>query len=183
MTERALRADARDNRARVLHAAADVFGSAGPGASTEEIARRAGVGIGTVFRHFPTKVDLLTAVFAARLEALRDRATALASAADPGDALRVFFRETVEGAPSKLAIAETLTEPLAGDAIRAGEELRAAFAVLVQRAQDAGALRTDVAAPEIYGLMVGISRATRTALREPAVRDRAIAIAFDGLRP
>lgn len=183
MTDRVLRADARDNRARILRAGVEIFGADGPGASTEEIARRAGVGIGTVFRHFPTKVDLLTAVYVTRLEGLRDRASELAAAGDPGEAFRTFFRETVEGAPSKLAIAEWLTEPATAEAMRAGEELRAVFAELVQQAQDAGAVRRDVAAPEVYGLMIGISRATPTALRDAAVRDKAIAIAFDGLRP
>jgi len=81
-----LRADARDNRARILAAADEVFGASGETASTEDVARLADVGIATVFRHFPTKRDLLHAVFSARLEALRDRARELASAPDPGAA-------------------------------------------------------------------------------------------------
>ena len=69
-----MRADARDNRARILEAADEVFGTGGAAASTEEVAKLAGVGIATVFRHFPTKQDLLRAVLTARLEGLRDRA-------------------------------------------------------------------------------------------------------------
>ena len=174
MTTRPLRADARDNRARILRAGTEVFGTEGPAASTEEVARRAGVGIGTVFRHFPTKQDLLNAVFTTRLEQL------LAAATDPGEAFHTFFQEVVAGAPSKLAIAESLTDPTG--AAEAGSELREAFGVLLERAQAAGAVRRDVAAPEVFGLMIGISRATRSALSESAVRDKAIAIAFDGLR-
>jgi AcrR family transcriptional regulator len=179
MTTRPLRADARDNRARILRAGTEVFGTEGPAASTEEVARRAGVGIGTVFRHFPTKQDLLNAVFTTRLEQLRDRARELAAATDPGEAFHTFFREVVAGAPSKLAIAESLTDPTG--AAEAGSELREAFGVLLERAQAAGAVRRDVAAPEVFGLMVGISRATRSALSESAVRDKALGVVFDGL--
>ena len=78
-----LRADARDNRARILTAAEQVFRQS-PAASTEDVAKLAGVGIGTVFRHFPTKAELLEAVLALRLEQLRDRARELADSNDPG---------------------------------------------------------------------------------------------------
>jgi AcrR family transcriptional regulator len=180
-----VRADARDNRSRILAAADEVFGTGGPAASTEEVARRAGVGIGTVFRHYPTKQDLLLAVLAARLEHLRDRARALAGSADPGEAFRTFFAEVIADAATKLAIAGALPDEPDGaeNVTRAGEELRQAFAVLLAGAQQAGAVRRDVAAPEVYGLMVGISRATTSVLADPDLRDKAVAIAFDGLRP
>ena len=180
-----MRADARDNRARILAAADEIFGAGGPAASTEEVARRAGVGIGTVFRHYPTKQDLLLAVLAARLGQLRDRARELAGSADPGQAFRTFFAEVIADAATKLAIAGALPDP-ADDAqavTRAGDELRQAFGDLLARAQQTGAVRRDVAAPEVYGLMVGISRATTSALADPALRDKAVAIAFAGLRP
>lgn len=178
-----MRADARDNRARILTAADEVFGAGGPEASTEEVARRAGVGIGTVFRHFPTKQELLLAVLAARLEQLRDQARALAGSADPGEAFRTFFAEVVADAATKLAIAGALPDPAdeAESVTRAGVELRQAFADLLAHAQRAGAVRRDVAAPEVYGLMVGISRATTSALADPVLRDKAVAIAFAGL--
>jgi AcrR family transcriptional regulator len=180
-----VRADARDNRARILAAADQVFGAGGPAASTEEVARLAGVGIGTVFRHFPTKQELLLAVLADRLEQLRDRARALAGAPDAGQAFRSFFTEVIAGAATKLAIAGAVPDDAVEDqaVTRAGEDLRHAFGVLLERAQEAGAVRRDVAAPEVYGLMVGISQATTSALADPVLRDKAIAIAFDGLRP
>jgi len=193
-----LRADARDNRARILAAADEVFGASGETASTEDVARLADVGIATVFRHFPTKRDLLHAVFSARLEALRDRARELASAPDPGAALRTFFTEIVTTAPTKLAIAEALTNALtdaqatpatapprgAEDSGHlAGDELKEAFARLLERAQQAGAVRPDVGAPEVYALMIGTSRAVAFARPDDDVRDRMIAVIFDGLRP
>ena len=181
-----MRADARDNRERILAAANEVFGAGGETASTEEVAKRAGVGIATVFRHFPTKQDLLYAVLTERLAALRDRALELATDADAGAAFRTFFTETVTTAPTKLAIAEALTDagPLpAPPAV--GAELRKAFAALLERAQAAGAIRADVGWPEVWALMIGTSRAEIAEVTgpDPAVRDRAIALIFDGLRP
>src|SRR5258708_17586261 len=90
------RADAQRNRARLLDVAELVFATKGIGASTEEIAREAGVGIGTVFRHFPTKEALLEAVFIRRLQQLAARADALAEADDPGAAFFSFFSYVVE---------------------------------------------------------------------------------------
>jgi AcrR family transcriptional regulator len=184
-----MRADARDNRARILEAADEVFGARGAAASTDDVAKLAGVGIATVFRHFPTKQDLLRAVLAARLERLRDRARDLAGSADPGGAFRAFFAEVVDGAAHKLTIAEALVDadpgddPGAGAPARAGAELREAFGALLTRAQDTGAIRGDAALPEVYALMVGVSRATAYADLAVPVRDRMLGLVFDGLRP
>ena len=181
-----MRADARDNRARILDAADEVFGAGGAAASTEEVARLAGVGIATVFRHFPTKQDLLRAVLTARLEGLRDRARDLSQAAEPGPAFFDFFGEVVDGAGQKLSIAEALAD-VGGDAegapTRAGEEMREAFGELLDRAQQAGAVRPDVAPPEVYALMVGVSRATAHVPMSESVKRRMLALALDGLRP
>ena len=188
-----MRADARDNRARILEAADEVFGARGVAASTEDVAKLAGVGIATVFRHFPTKRDLLRAVLTARLERLRDRARALTASADPGEAFRTFFAEVVDGAAHKLTIAEALEDldaeadpgapPADGDGpFRAGRELRAAFGALLTRAQEAGAVRGDAELPEVYALMVGVSRATAYGDLAAPVRDRMLALVFDGLR-
>jgi AcrR family transcriptional regulator len=182
-----MRADARDNRARILEAADDVFGAGGAAASTEDVAQLAGVGIATVFRHFPTKQELLRAVLTARLERLRDRARHLAGSDDPGHAFFAFFTEVVDDAAHKLTIAEALVE--AGDEqphpapAQAGQQLREAFAELLHRAQDAGAVRQDAAFPEVYALMVAISRATMNAGLVGPVKDRMLALVFDGLAP
>src|SRR5687767_15982259 len=104
---RPLRADARDNRVRILTAAEEVFGRS-PNASTDEVAKLAEVGIATVFRHFPTKVDLLEAVLTLRLERLRDRAIELAGEDDAGAAFFAFFEQVVAEAASKLAVGDAL---------------------------------------------------------------------------
>src|SRR3979490_817552 len=97
-----------------MTAADDVFGRA-PGASTDDVARLAGVGIATVFRHFPTKALLLEAVLTRRFERLRDRAEGLASADEPGRAFYDFFAHMVADAAGKIAIAEALADA-GGDA-------------------------------------------------------------------
>jgi AcrR family transcriptional regulator len=181
-----MRADAVDNRARILEAADEVFGTGGAAASTEDVAKLAGVGIATVFRHFPTKQDLLRAVLTARLEGLRDRARELAGSAEPGPAFLDFFAEVVDGAARKLTIAEALADmddDPAGAPVRAGEEMRQAFGELLDRAKEAGAVRRDVAAPEAYALMVGVSRATAQLPMTEPVKRRVVALALDGLRP
>src|SRR6266545_209181 len=174
---RPLRADARANRSRILQVAEEVFGTGGELASTEEVARLAGIGIATVFRHFPTKVDLLEAVFVRRLERLRDQARALADAADPGRALFGFFAHTVADAATKLAIADALADEggqAAAGTIQASDDLR-------RRAQEAGAVRDDVDLPELYALLIGTSRAAAYAHLDTEVQARALAIVFDGL--
>jgi AcrR family transcriptional regulator len=181
---RPLRADARDNRARILTAAEDVFGRS-PNASTDEVAKLAEVGIATVFRHFPTKVELLEAVLTLRLERLRDRAIELAGRDDAGPAFFDFFGQVVSESASKLAIGEALSASgwvVGQDAKDAGAGLREAFGSLLDRAQQAGAVRRDAGFPEVYALMVGASRgATATGLA-PDVRDRMLELLYDGLR-
>jgi AcrR family transcriptional regulator len=180
------RADARNNRARILDVADAVFGEGGESASTEEVARRAGVGIATVFRHFPTKAALLEAVLVRRLERLREQAEGPLDADDAGAALFDFFARVVADAATKIAIGEALLdaggEP-GGDATRASRELEQAVGELLRRAQDAGAVRGDVALPEFYALLIGTSRAAAHGRLDDEVRDRALAIVFDGLRP
>ncbi len=181
---RPLRADARANRSRILQVAEEVFGTGGESASTEEVARLAGIGIATVFRHFPTKAALLEAVFVRRLERLRDQARALADAADPGRALFDFFAHTVADAATKLAIADALADEggqAAAGTIQASDDLRRAVGVLLRRAQEAGAVRDDVDLPELYALLIGTSRAAAYAHLDTEVQARALAIVFDGL--
>ncbi|GII63665.1 TetR family transcriptional regulator [Sphaerisporangium krabiense] len=184
--ERPLRADARRNRARVLRAADAVFAAKGAGASTEEVAREAGVGIGTVFRHFPTKEALLTAVLVDRLRRLADEAEALADAEDPGGAFFGFFARVVEQGRTKTTFIDLLRQ--AGADVRAetaayGARVTAAVAGLLVRAQRAGAVREDAGVAEVLALMAGSARAAEHAAFDDEVRARALAIVFDGLRP
>lgn len=168
-----------------MTAADEVFGRS-PGASTDDVAKLAGVGIATVFRHFPTKTDLLEAVLTQRLEKLRDRAIELADSDDAGEAFFGFFTQVVSESASKLAIAEALTaagSAAGADARNAGSGLRESFDALLSRAQRTGAVRSDAGFPEVYALLIGASRgATATGL-EPEVRDRMLGLIYDGLRP
>jgi|HubBroStandDraft_5_1064220.scaffolds.fasta_scaffold573821_1 AcrR family transcriptional regulator len=178
------RVDARANRVRILDVAEEVFGQGGESASTEQVARLAGVGIATVFRHFPTKAALLEAVLVRRFNRLREQAEALLSAADPGQAFFGFFSHLVADAAAKIAIAEALLEAggdREGGAGQASDGLRRAVGTLLQHAQQAGAVRDDVELPEVYALLVGTSRAAARARLSEDARARLLAIVFDGL--
>ncbi len=183
-----LRADARRNRARVLEAAERVFAAKGTGAPTEEVARVAGVGIGTVFRHFPTKEALLEAVLFARLSRFVDEAEAAVAAesAEPGAAFFSFLGSWVEMSSAKNAYFEALTAagvtvPVAKSDI--GARLMSALGVLLSRAQEAGAVRGDLVVGELVPVIIGVARAAEYASPDAPLRDRAVAILFDGLRP
>jgi AcrR family transcriptional regulator len=182
---RAQRVDARTNRGRILDVAEEVFGKGGRAASTEEVARLAGVGIATVFRHFPTKAALVEAVLVRRFDRLRERAEALLDTPDAGTAFFDFFGHLVADAATKIAIGEALadlTDATDGDAFQASLGLRRAFGALLHRAQQAGAVRDDAELPEVYALLVATSRAT-TQHVDAEVRARMLTIVFDGLAP
>lgn len=183
---RPLRADARRNRGRILEAAEAVFAAKGVAASTEEVARRAGVGIGTVFRHFPTKEALLEAVVDGHLRRLADEAVALAAADDPGAALAVFFGRAMERSPAKLALVDALAAAGVDVGRRAGSpagrELHRALEALLARAQRAGAVRGDVGVADLVALLVGASRAAEHAGWDRGARARILAVVLDGLR-
>jgi AcrR family transcriptional regulator len=182
------RVDAQANRGRILDVAEEVFGKGGESASTEEVARLAGVGIGTVFRHFPTKAALLEAVLAREFDRLRVQAEALLDAADPGEAFRGLFGQLVARAPAKIAITEALLDAGGdrdrdGDATRASDGLRQAIGTLLRRAQQAGTIRNDVELPEVYALLAGISRAAARARLDKEATARLLAVVSDGLAP
>jgi AcrR family transcriptional regulator len=185
---KAQRADAQANRGRILDAAEAVFGAGGRSASTEEVARLAGVGIGTVFRHFPTKAALVESVLVRRFDRLRVHAEELLTAADPGPAFFGFFAHLVADAATKIAIGEALHD-LAGGAepgpgtevVQASLALRRAFGALLNRAQQAGAVRGDAELPEVYALLVATSRAAAQPGLEEDTRARMLTIVFDGL--
>jgi len=185
-TDRPLRSDARRNRAKLLDVAERVFAEKGTSASTEEVARRAGVGIGTVFRHFPTKGDLLEAVFVARLRRLADEADRLAADADPGEAFFSFFTQMVASAPEKNALSEALTAAgvdVAETTSPIKDDFRRSVSTLLERAQRAGAVRPDVGFAEVITLLVSASHAAEHPFTAPDVQARALSVLLDGLRP
>ncbi|MCT9933071.1 TetR/AcrR family transcriptional regulator [Planotetraspora sp. A-T 1434] len=182
--EKPLRADARRNRAKILEAAEAVFAGQGLSASTEDVAKEAGVGVGTVFRHFPTKEALIQAVFLGRVRRLAEKAASL-SESDAGAAFFAFFTYAVEQAATQSAYAEVLAEAAAvkggdGEPSPVGAELAAALEALLARAQRGGAVRLDIGVAELIALLIGASRAAEHV--EPEVRSRMLDIVFDGLR-
>ncbi len=184
MTERPLRADARRNRARVLEVATEVFERDGIDVPVEEIAKRAGLGVGTLYRHFPTKEALFEAIIIDRVERLAAEAAALAGAEDPGRAFFEFFTTMIRKVVLNRALSEILATELgrdvAGLSTGAKEDLRRAQDVLLERAQQAGAVRADLTGDELKAVVLGIVIAERQAGGEPG---RLAAIMLRSLHP
>jgi AcrR family transcriptional regulator len=174
-----MRSDARANRDRILAAAEEVFGAAGADGSTEEVARRAGVGIGTVFRHFPAKRDLVEATLVRHFEVLTARARELAAGDDPTVALRRLIEVMVSGGATKITLLALLADDFSESAVRAAESLRDVFGGLLRRTQQAGTIRRDVSVDEVYLLIRALARSPAP----PAIHRKALAVVLDGLSP
>ncbi|TMR95881.1 TetR/AcrR family transcriptional regulator [Nonomuraea basaltis] len=173
-TARPLRADARRNRERVLQIAQEALASDGLTISFDEIARRAGFGVGTVYRHFPTKEALFEAVLLGRIERFVADARALATAEDPGRAFFGWFAWVVEQVSANQALCDML-ESGSAMAFRPGSTLEDDFAGalgrLLDRAQRAGAVRRDLVVDDVQDLLRGCLAAERRArARGGAVR-------------
>ncbi|MCP2168560.1 TetR/AcrR family transcriptional regulator [Goodfellowiella coeruleoviolacea] len=181
---RPLRADAARNRELLLAAAADEFAEHGLDASVADIARRAGVGKGTVFRHFPTKDDLIAAIVIDRITALNAVGEPLLTAPDPGAALLEFLtaaaRQRQERDLSFLLEAGELNAEVSQVRTRMYEIINA----LVDRARDHGAVRDDVTGADVILLMCAPNYVTGYLPEAPPdLWRRYLAIIFDGLRP
>jgi len=178
------RSDAQRNRARILSAAEAVFAARGTGASTEEVAREAGVAVGTVFRHFPTKQDLLRAIMKGLLERLTAAAVQLVEDGDSTEGLFVFVEQVVEEAAAKTAVVDLLSQMgTQVEAAPALEGLKQAVGTLLQRAQHTGAARADIGPAEVTALLAAISEGAVHGAWAPDLRRSVLAIALDGLRP
>ena len=178
-----MRHDALRNRERILAAADEAFGEQGAAGSTEEVARRAGVGIGTVFRHFPTKNELVEAALIRHFARLTDRARGLADISPPGEALRALVREMIETGPAKITLASLAAAhgEIPPGALGASRELRGAVEAVLRRAQDAGQARREVTVDEVYLLVRSLAQASAAM---PVPRDtlrRAAEIILAGL--
>lgn len=186
MTEpKPLRADARRNRERVLSAAASVFAEHGTGASTEQVAKAAGVGVGTVFRHFPTKEALLEAVLLQLVREFADEAASLADAADPGAAFYELVRRWITMAAKKNAYSDALAAagaPTPRPDLKTGMGVRGGLRTLLERAQSASAVRADIGVDELIPVIVGASRAVDQ-VADDELRERVVSVLLDGLRP
>ena len=178
-----MRADAARNRARVLEVAYETFAADGLAVPIDEIARRAGVGAGTVYRHFPTKEALFQAVIAERLRGVVEEGRTLLAEADPAEAMFTFLRSMVLqwGAADR-----GLVDALAGSGIdvnsvvpEAEDEYLAVVGDLLAAAQRAGTVRGDVTVADVKALLVGC-QAMQTYNAD--VAERVTSVVFDGLR-
>ncbi len=180
---RPLRADAQRNRARILEAAETVFAVEGIEVPVDLIAEKAGVGVGTLYRHFPTKEKLCEAVLLDRLAALTLDAQALADADDPASAFFDFLAHVVEeGAAKRDLMVAVMGAGLEFEesSVAVKDGLRDAVGVLLQRAQEAGAVRADVTPNAVVSLVGATCQATAHAGAAPA--GELMAIVCDGLR-
>jgi AcrR family transcriptional regulator len=179
---RPLRADAARNRERVLAAARAAFGSDGVQVPLDEVARRAGVGPGTVHRHFPTKESLLEAIVAGTIERLTSEARRQLRAPEPGEAFYGFFGRMVHLGSKNRAFTAALDE-------HAGisGELFAVTAELLQRAQMAGAVRPDVDVRHVKATLIGVLAGWESmggkARSSSDDRRHLVALACDAFRP
>ena len=181
---RPLRADAARNRKLLLAAAADEFAERGLEASVADIARRAGVGKGTVFRHFATKDDLLAAIVLDRIGALNTAGEGLLDAADPGTALLEFL--TIAAAQRQERDLSFLFEAgeLSEEVTRTRQQMYRTIYALVDRARRHGAVRDDVTGADVVLLMCAPNYiASYVPDASPDLWRRYLAIIFDGLRP
>ena len=175
--ERPLRADARRNRERVLAAAREAFAELGFGVPLDAIAARAGVGPGTVYRHFPTKEALFEAVTVARVRELVALARAGAQAPHPGAARDALLGRIAAEAGAKRDLPDAL-----GAVAGARGELYEALDVLLDRARAGGAVRAGIGAAELIALLKGLLQAVRESA-DPELPARLLAVVRDGLRP
>lgn len=182
MAERPLRADARRNRDRVLAAARAAFAEDGFGVPLDVIAARAGVGPGTVYRHFPTKEALFAAVALARVRDVAADARARADSDDPAAALDGFLDRLAAEAVDKRELPDALAGVGDADVAAAVTDVHDALDVLVERARAAGAVRAGIGASEVVALLKGMLVAVRDS-PDPALAGRLLAVVRDGLRP
>ncbi len=177
LVRRPARADARRNYDALIAAARVGFAELGTAAPLEEIARRANVGIATLYRNFPTREALIESVYLEEVDAVV-KAASLVAQLEPWPALRAWIDRLVEYVGTKRVLVEAMNRN--STTFRAcRESLYEAGAPLLQRAQDAGAVRKDLGFDDLLRLVTGVTGGSFTT---PEQRDRVLAIALDGLR-
>jgi AcrR family transcriptional regulator len=182
-----MRADAQRNYAKLLSAASEAFVESGADdVSLEEIARRAGVGIGTLYRHFPTRQALLEAVYQDQAEQLAARADELLMWDSPGEAFAAWLRALVAFSSTKRSLTAAMVATLGKDSelmSTCSKLIKDSAEALLARAQQAGAVRADASTTDVIRLTHGISMVTEYAPGDPGQADRMLALVLDGLRP
>lgn len=182
-----MRADARRNYERLLKVAAEAFAEHGENASLDDIAKRAGVGSGTLYRHFPTRQALLETVYVDAIEALAARADELARQLPPGEALGEWLNELGAGMIQvrglKALLGSAVTDGSSAVVTACGNSVKAAAQRLVEAAQQEGTLRGDVEAIDLLRLAHGVATASELANGEGEHIRRYLALLTEGLRP
>ncbi|WP_041562989.1 TetR/AcrR family transcriptional regulator [Nocardia brasiliensis] len=178
------RSDATRNRAAVLSAAQRAFAEQGPTVSLAEVARRAGVGAGTVYRHFPTKVELLEAVVQQRVDRLAQLATDHLGAPDPGAAFFDFCTQVVVSTPGNQALCDLVQSDDGWPRallMSAGARFHQALGELLAAAQRQGAVRPDLEVPDVLAIFTGCVAIQRLRPTDGAL-GRAAALVIDAMR-
>jgi AcrR family transcriptional regulator len=175
------RADARRNYEKVLAAAREAFAEGGESTALEEIARRAGVGIGTLYRHFPNRQALVEALYLDEVDEVCRSAADFADA-EPWEALNGWFERFIAYLATKRALAHELLNYLDRDAQLFQSSRAALFEAgepLLKRAQEAGAVRSDVEIGEVIQMVMGIAKIPAA---DPSQTEHILRVALDGLR-
>jgi AcrR family transcriptional regulator len=179
--QRPMRADARRNYQRLLDVARTAFAEHGVDASLDQIAKDAGVGPGTLYRHFPSREALIAGVFDERVERLADKAAELARDRGPGDALSgwlAVFLETAQvyrGLSAAMMMSPRSMSDCEG-------RIRAALGTLLVRAQESGDFRPEIEARDLLRLVHALALAAEAAPEDSGLGDRMLALLLDGLR-
>ncbi len=179
------RADARRNYDKLIAAAAAAFAEHGADdVSLEEIARRAGVGIGTLYRHFPNRQSLLEAVYQEQVEGLETLAAKLLTAESAGDALDEWIRAFAAFGKTKRSLSSALVAMIGKDSellSACSMTLRNCMQALLDRAQQAGAARADVTSADVFRLTHGLIIAMDANPSDPGQADRILSLVMGGL--
>jgi AcrR family transcriptional regulator len=180
---RVQRADARRNRRKVLDAARKMFAEQGLEAPIEAVAAAAGVGVGTVYRHFPTKEDLLAALVEYRFDGLAEMAREALADPDPWNGFATFMRRAAQLVVEDRGVSEAMDQrPQMCDEAASKAELVEMSGELLARAQAAGAVRKDVVQADIPNLLCGLGRATGARAGALQSWERYVEIMLAGLR-
>ncbi|MFJ8926762.1 MULTISPECIES: helix-turn-helix domain-containing protein [unclassified Streptomyces] len=181
---RRMRADARRNYERLLAQARIAFAEHGTGASLEEVARAAGVGIGTLYRHFPNRHALMSAVFEEAVNDLLARSRALLDAPQPCTALVTWLREIITHASEYRGLSRALmsaSQDASSALARCSDPMREAGQALLSRAQRAGAVRQDVSMGDLLQLTNAIALAAEETPSDPGLADRLLRLTLRGI--
>ncbi|MFD8963390.1 TetR/AcrR family transcriptional regulator [Streptomyces sp. NPDC059568] len=184
-TGRPMRADARRKRDAVLAAAVDVFVERGVNVALDEVARRAGVGIATLYRHFPTREALITGVYVREIDLLCDGVDALLAELPPDEALITWMQRVIEyvaGKPGMPVALKAIVVATDSDAAQnSHQRIYAALRQLMNAAADAGIIRTDITVDDMAGALSGLTLISGQPGSQ-ARSNRLVALLVDGLR-